>query len=159
MVLTTGYRTSVRAKAAYWKIKEITLERWLKGRGKLNILCFSDGTARIKINLFGLIPNGIYTAWGLFSRDVTNDGVDDLLAPIPLGGVPNVIIPNNYGWGTFERRLGYCPHEQDKFQFIDITYHSDGNVFGGSVDLIRPNQPAFSVTNTHIAFPIMAHPE
>ncbi len=137
-------------------LHEITLADWMKARGKMKIKCLADGTAKIKIKLSGLIANGVYTAWALFSQDVTGDALDDMLVPLPLGGVPNVIIPDEAGRVVFKRKLGYCPHQQVKFQFIDITYHADGNVYGGSVDFILPGQPAFAVTNTHVAFAVNA---
>ena len=138
--------------------KDITLADWLKGNGKMKIKCLENGTSKVKITVSGLVPDGVYTAWALFSKDVTGDGIDDLLDPIPFGGVPNVIIPDKQGNAVFKRTLGYCPNDEPNFQFIDITYHSDGNVYGGNVDLILPGFPAFSVTNTHLAFPVNAKP-
>jgi hypothetical protein len=48
--------------------------------------------------------------------------------------------------------------EDDSLKLIDVTYHSDGNVYGGTVDLFLPGFPGFAVTNTHVAFPINAEP-
>lgn len=139
-------------------LHDITLADWLKGRGLMKIKCHREGTAKIKIYLSGLIPGGIYTAWGLFSRDINGDAIDDILAPVPFGGVPNAIIPNSKGRAVFTRILSYCPQNESNLQFIDITYHSDGNVYGGTVDFIQAGYPAFAVTHTHIAFPISAMP-
>lgn len=139
-------------------LTDVTLADWLKGRGLMEIKCRRDGTAKIKTYLSGLIPGGVYTAWGLFSQDINGDGIDDILAPVPFGGVPNVIIPTSRGRAVFTRKLGYCPQEESNLQIIDITYHSDGNVYGGTVDFIQPGYPAFAVTHTHIAFPINATP-
>ncbi|MCH9698025.1 MAG: hypothetical protein K0U68_07985 [Gammaproteobacteria bacterium] len=136
----------------------VTLHDWLQAGGRLDVRCADDGTASIRIRLNGLVPNGVYTVWALFGDDVNADGIEDRMLPVALGGVPNVLIPDHKGNAVFARELGFCPGDDPHMKLIDVTYHSDGNVFGGTVDLFLPGFPGFAVTNTHVAFPINAEP-
>ncbi len=136
----------------------VTLGQWLEAKGRLKIQCHNDDTATIILRVSGLVPNGVYTVWGLFGEDVTGDGIEDRIVPSAFGGVPNVVIPNDKGHAKFKRELGFCPKDNEHLKLVDVTYHSDGNVYGGTVDMFLPGFPGFAVTNTHVAFPINAEP-
>ncbi len=133
----------------------ITVDGWLKASGKLKVRCFENGSATVDIKLKGLIPNGVYTLWTIYKVDQDDDGVIDGIAPYPFGGVPNVIIPDKKGKARVSRTVGYCPLTDENLLFIDIAYHSDGNVYGGAPDLPFASfpQPMGSVTHTHVQFP------
>lgn len=136
----------------------ITLGDWLKASGKATIECHSDDKATIRFRLRGLIENGVYTMWSLVGVDTDDNGLEDRLVPSPVGGVPNVIVPGPGGKAVVTRELGFCPMNEPSFKFIDITYHSDTNVYGATVDLFLPGFPGFAVTNTHVAFPVNVRP-
>ena len=136
----------------------ITLGDWLKASGKATIKCHSNARATIRFRLRQLIENGVYTMWGLFGVDTDNDGMEDRIVPSALGGVPNVIVPGPGGKAKVARVLGFCPLNEPGLKFIDITYHSDINVNGATVDLFLPGFAGFAVTNTHVAFPVNVKP-
>ncbi|MGH2371665.1 MAG: hypothetical protein ACRDI2_26130, partial [Chloroflexota bacterium] len=80
-----------------------------------------------------------------------SSGPPRTLAPVALGGVPNVLVADPRGRAEFTRTLGFCPLTEAALKFIDISYHSDGAVAGG---LPVVGLPSGVVTHTHIAFPI-----
>ncbi|NMR27146.1 hypothetical protein HH219_16675 [Pseudoalteromonas sp. NEC-BIFX-2020_015] len=139
------------SKAAYHS--PITLELWLSAKGNAKYKCNANNQARISFQLNGLIPNGVYTAWGVFSQDNSGNGVADGLAAIPLGGLPNVVVANNKGKATFKRSLNFCPSRNEQLLVVEFDYHSDGNVYGGIPDNPREGFPSGIVTHSHLAFP------
>ena len=78
----------------------ITLADWRKAKGKATIKC-GDTSSTVLLELSGLIPNRLYTAWGVFSGPMP--------IPLALGGAPCVFVTNNRGSATFQRVLNFCP--------------------------------------------------
>ena len=134
----------------------VTIATWLKASGRLTLKCNDDGSAVAKIRLKNLLENGVYTLWTIHKVDSDGDGAIDGIAPYPFGGVPNVLVPDEHGRTEIKRRLGYCPTEDENLLFVDVAWHSDGNVYGGAPDLpfAAFAQPMGSVTHTHVQFPI-----
>lgn len=103
----------------------VTLGDWLDAEGQARIRCRGDGHARIRMKFRNLVPNALYTLWGFMA--LPEGGV----GPRPLGGVPNVFVPNKYGSGRFDRVLDFCPMDEDSPLFdIVLALHTDGSVFG-----------------------------
>jgi len=153
-----GTRAAVRAstEADPWESSksypsmDTTLEEWLKARGTLHIKCRSDGSALLKVNAWGLIPNGVYTLWGVFSRDFSGDGNIDGMGPSALGGVPNVAIASIIGRASITRELNFCPTEEENLKTVAMAYHSDGNVYGGVPELGGVGFPGGTITHDHL---------
>ncbi|MGH8628926.1 MAG: hypothetical protein ACREYC_27960, partial [Gammaproteobacteria bacterium] len=80
----------------------ITLGTWLKARGHMTITCKEDGSARVRARFEKLIPNGVYTMWGLW-KTTPPGAPGPMLVPFPLGGVPNSLVPDEDGDATFKR--------------------------------------------------------
>ena len=131
----------------------VTLDSWLDSKGRVKVVCQEDGTAKIDFAFSGLIESGVYTAWGIFTRDTDGNGMDDQLLAIPLGGVPNVFVAGRHGKAGFSRKLGFCPTEEATLRLVDIAYHADGNIYGGAVDLYLRGFPGITAATTQLAFP------
>ncbi len=111
----------------------ITLGNWLNAGGRMYLRCKTDGTAKVKLRFKNLIPNGVYSVWGIWNT--TPPGASKArLFPVPLGGIPNVVIPDSRGRATFSRELASCPKDVTEngsiMLFIDLAYHSDSNLSG-----------------------------
>ena len=132
----------------------VTLRKWLKVKSLAKVKCRKNGTSTISLYFNGLIPNGIYTVWGIFAIDDDNDGNFDTVVPKALGGVPNALIPNKRGRAEFQRKLNFCPLDAESgLKVVDIAYHIDGNVFGAASDLSTQNFPGLLAAPTHVEFP------
>ncbi|MEE9355462.1 MAG: hypothetical protein V3U75_07710 [Methylococcaceae bacterium] len=111
----------------------ITLGNWLDAQGWMLLRCNANGTAKVKLRLKNLIPNGVYTVWGIWNTTPPGASKARIL-PVPLGGIPNVVTPDSAGKATFSRELASCPKDVTDngsiLLFIDLAYHSDGNVSG-----------------------------
>lgn len=111
---------------------DITLGDWLRARGVLDYRCNAQGGANITVRYRNLLPNGVYTMWGVW-RDITEDGARRAY-PVPFGGVPNVVVPDSRGNAVLSRRVNFCPSEEtDQGQlllFVVLAYHSDAMVYG-----------------------------
>lgn len=129
---------------------DTTLEEWLNAQGTLHIKCRDDGTANIKVNAAGLIPNGVYTLWGIFSRDFSGDGNIDGMAPSALGGVPNVALADIVGRASISRELNFCPTEEFNLKTVALAYHSDGNIYGSVPELGGAGLPGGTITHDHL---------
>lgn len=81
----------------------ITLRDWLKGSGKMHILCRNDGTAHYSVRVHNLIPNRAFTVWAMWHL------ADGRIFPQPFGGAPNAYITDRHGDATLERELNFCP--------------------------------------------------
>ncbi len=136
----------------------ITLGDWLSATGRARVKCYTNGTAKVTFSLKSLVEDGVYTVWGLFALDSNKDGLEDTLVPAPFGGVPNVVVPGKRGRAKVTRTLGFCPMDEPSLKFVDVTYHADTNVYGGTVDMFLQGFPGFAVTNTHLAFPFNVDP-
>lgn len=133
----------------------ITLGDWMKGEGKMTLTCFEDGTGSVEIDADGLIPNGVYTLWGIFWRDFSGDGNFDGMAPSPLGGVPNVTVADLDGSAKIFRNLNYCPQNEPSLVTSALAYHSDGNVYGGAPEILMPpGVVSGMISHEHVAWGI-----
>lgn len=148
----------------------ITLGQWLDARGNITIRCPAFGRASIEARFRNLIPNGVYTMWGVWTTQPPGPPI----VPVPLGGVPNALVPDRAGNASFFRELAACPKDVTPdgslMMFITLAYHSDNDLNGANPELgaipttIQPaNGPAFISTfvpgvATHDAmeFPINA---
>lgn len=149
----------------------ITLGKWLSARGRMTIKCRANGSASITARFRNLIPNGVYSMWGLWNT--TPPGAPGpTLVPLPLGGVPNALVPDKKGWATFKRRLALCPMDfapdGSQLTIATLAYHSNGSLYGGvpelaagTVEFIRPDGTTFSsslapgtVDHDQMEFPI-----
>ena len=131
----------------------ITIDKWYRAEGNLKISCYANGTARADISLRKLIPGGVYSLWSISGIEVNGK---PNIAPYPFGGVPNVLIPDHDGHAEVSRILGYCPFADKNLVFVDVAFHSDGNVYGSVPDAPFDDfpQPMGAVTHTHVQFPI-----
>jgi hypothetical protein len=127
----------------------ITLADWRKAKGKATIKC-SDSSSLVLLEFRGLIPNRLYTAWGVFSGPMP--------IPLALGGAPCVFVTNNLGSATFQRTLNFCPLRptpgQPQFLFIEILYHSDQQVYGLVPALPMAGLHIGAVVHTQLEFPV-----
>ena len=126
----------------------ITLRDWVRARGTAIVECESNSAA-VRLELTGLIPNRIYSVWGIFGGPAG-------LFPFPLGGVPNILVTDRQGRASFERQLNFCPGQttasESPLLAIDIVFHSDNQNYG----LVpEPDLSGFftgTVTNTQLEF-------
>lgn len=131
----------------------ITLGDWMKASGNMTFTCYEDGSANVHIEATNLIPNGVYTLWGIFWRDFSGDGNIDGMAPSPFGGVPNVLVADINGSGTISRTLNYCPQDELTLVTTALAYHSDGNVYGGAPEIMMPpGVTSGMVSHEHLAW-------
>lgn len=98
----------------------IILGKWLKARGKMLIHCRANGKATIKASFHNLIPNGVYIMWGVWTTNPPGPPI----VPVPFGGVPNVLIPDQQGNVTYYRKLAACPKDvtQDGSRLMFVTF-------------------------------------
>lgn len=157
----------VRSKPDY----PITLGHWSSVRGKLKLRCHDDGTTSVKVELHSLIPNGMYTLFGIWKTKAP--GTDNTtFLPVAFGGFPNAVVADEKGKGKFKRELNYCPLDQTPdgsvLMFVDLAYHADSNPHGGfpftplgtstfidnNGETFESTRPAGIVTFVQAAFPI-----
>ncbi len=129
----------------------ITLGQWMKAGGSGSITCPPKHAPRVDLSLHGLIPHGLYTAWGGMLTDLGP-------RPIALGGVPNSFVADERGNATFSARLNYCPLAlrpgELPLSFIDILYHADHTLYGAVGELIQGGSPTGIVTMIQVEFPV-----
>jgi hypothetical protein len=126
----------------------ITLGDWRKAKGWVKVKCFRDGTANVKMWYWNMIPNGLYTAWQTMGTDSGG------LTAVPLGGAPNVMVPDSKGRVFWERDLNACPFDTQPgtkpVLLYEIAYHSDALIYGGIPDSAPEGLPFGLQTNTHL---------
>lgn len=132
----------------------IRLRDWLRGQGMAFTRCGPNGNY-INLSVKELIPNRMYSALALWLR------TDGSLRPVPLGGVPNVIITDERGKGHLSRKLNFCPDDaardgigDDRLISIAVIHHS-GHVAWGAIP--TPSAPGFllppgSIVHAHVWF-------
>ncbi len=130
-------------------IKAITLKSWLKAKGLAKLKC-GEHKNSVDIKLHDLIPNRLYSMWGIF------ESADAMLLAVPLGGVPNAVTTNNKGDAEFSRQIGFCPFERTvsgaRLLAIDVVYHSDHQMYGVVPELPLIGLITGSVTHTQLEF-------
>ncbi len=115
----------------------MTLDEFRSVRGYMALRCYEDGTAKLKIRMRNYRPNELLTVWAIWLTTPPGAAAP-IPVPVPLGGVPNVIVPNESGRAVFSRSLSYCPMDVQpdgsQLMLIDIATHLDGSVYGGAPD-------------------------
>lgn len=128
--------------------EDVTLKQWLSAKGSATVQCKED-YSMIWMRVKNLLPNRLYSAWGLFQT------AEGKFAPVPFGGMPNVIATDGRGGAFFKRKLGFCPFENTesgaRLLAVDIVYHSDHQIYAQVPD---PGFGLFTgtVTHTHMEF-------
>ena len=117
----------------------ITLESWLGAKGRLKIVC-EDEEAVLKLNAKNLIPQGLYSVWGVWRDFAATD-----LLTAPLGGLPNLLVADKRGKAKYQRELRFCPMDLapdgSSLMYVRLIWHADG---GGSGT--TPADPALEYT-------------
>jgi hypothetical protein len=108
----------------------ITKGDWFAASGQMVVTC-KEATNRVKIRVRHLIPNRLYTVWGMWYS------ADGQIVPKPFGGLPNAYVTDNHGNGMFERNLGFCPTgaallgiEGSRLLSVISQLHSDHALYG-----------------------------
>lgn len=113
--------------------KPISLGDWFKVRSTLTLRCFADGKAAVKAQFQHLLPNGVYTMFGIWKTTLPGAGSPTFL-PIAFGGVPNVLVASPKGNASFTRDLDFCPKDPTPdgsvLMFVDLAYQADGHTYG-----------------------------
>ncbi len=138
-----------RTANSYW----ISLKQWLAASATAKFDCNNRGGASVDIKLRRLVPNGLYTMWGVMSTPAGP-------APIPLGGVPNVVVADAKGNARFERQINFCPQDlapgESPMVLVEVIFHSDGAVYGAVPEFILGGFPPGLVTHAHLDIPVVA---
>lgn len=125
----------------------VTLGQWKRARGFAFIRC-KGRESNVRLILSGLLPNRIYSAWGLFGGQS--------ITPFPLGGAPNIMVTDDRGHATFERDLNFCPFDLEPGQVpllaIDIVFHSDHQNYGLVPELDLAGFFTGTITHTQLEF-------
>lgn len=153
----------------------ITLGDWFKARGTLKITCRNDGSSDVKAKFDNLIPNGVYTMFGIWKTALPGTTQIAFL-PVALGGFPNVVAVDAEGAGSFERHMDYCPKDPTPdgsvLMFVDLAYHADGAPHGGfpftpvgkstfqnaDGSTFESTRPAGIATFVQMGFPVTVEP-
>ena len=113
----------------------ITLGKWLNTKGRVHIVCKANGKATIDATFRNLIPNGVYSMWGVWTTPPPGPPI----VPVPLGGIPNALVPDQHGEASFFRELASCPldvtQDGSVMMFISLAYHSDSDLNGAEPEL------------------------
>lgn len=111
----------------------ITLGDWLSAKGHMKIRCKESGSARVRIWLRNLVPDSIYSVLAIWNTTPPGFSAPTIV-PLPLGGLPNIVVTDSEGNAKFDRKLGACPLDPtpdgSRMLFVDVGYHSDNNVNG-----------------------------
>ncbi|MFT4925899.1 MAG: hypothetical protein ACI8WB_001994 [Phenylobacterium sp.] len=130
-------------------MKETTLKDWLSAKGKARFKCGDDKNS-VSIKVKNLLPNRLYTVWGLF------ESAEGKFKPAALGGVPNSISTDSKGRGSFKRELGFCAFENTqsgaKLIALDIIYHSDHQAYAAVPSHVAKSDITGTVTHSHLWF-------
>ena len=129
----------------------ITLRQWEKARGRIRLSCAHDGTGWVRIRASSLLPGIPYTVWAVFATDApTSFGY---VTGNPLGGVPNIFVPDDRGRAVFERELSFCPLEtREPLMYVALFVHWDGAVYGAIPDAIGQGFPIGVVGGDQLLF-------
>lgn len=134
--------------------KPVTLKKWLGAKGTAEFKCFIDNTSTVKIRMKSMIPDSMYSAWGVFSFDSDGNGQGDQIGGVPLGGVPNVMMTDDRGRATLSRKLNFCPKNEPRLKYVTIAYHADTNNNGSVPDQALLGQPGGTLAHAAVSFPI-----
>jgi len=136
----------------------VTLDRWMKARGRLEVTCSEDGEARARIVATNLLPNRYYQALEWFQSEK-----DSRLIAIPgiLGGLPDALMTDENGSAILETEMNHClPESSDDASpsiNVMLVYHTNHRSFGGApatpLDPLQPRYPG-EVASVHLYFPV-----
>ncbi len=134
---------------------QVTLKDWLSAKGKARISCTDEGNS-ISIKARHLLPNRLYTIWGVFET------ADGRFNAVTIGGTPNAVSTDKKGRAKFERELGFCPFERTesgaRLLAIDVVYHSDHQVYGTVPSFTAKSFITGTVTHSHLEFTVAGEP-
>jgi len=128
---------------------QLTLAEWNAVRGEVEIECFPEGT-QVTFDVTGLIPNGVYTAWGVTFKQPgfvtpTFEGLFDNLIGLGCVGTPDgtesIFHASDVGEGRITAiipagRLSMLGDIApcaltDEYEFHVVgSYHIDGQTYG-----------------------------
>lgn len=112
----------------------MTLGDWLRHRGVGTYTC-RNGEGRIDTNFSGLVENGIYSMWHVFTAIPATTPFSGFL-DLPLGardGSTSVFVADENGRASFRRTFKPCLQMSDSWitSLLAINYHSDGKTYAG----------------------------
>ncbi len=109
----------------------ITLDEWFRAEGFIVVVCPEEGSPVLQLSASGLLPNRLYelVEW------VTEP--EFKLSPLPVGGVPSLIMSDDNGRANFRTFLNYCPPEPgvrgENPILYELGWHSDHQTNGGTL--------------------------
>jgi hypothetical protein len=110
----------------------VTLEEWLAGTGTGSYQCV-DGQGELDLEFSGLVPNGVYTLWYVFSP--SPPATPFMSLDLPLGardGSQTVVSVNTDGTASYQATVTPCLQMsgEQAATLIALAYHSDGKSHG-----------------------------
>jgi hypothetical protein len=111
---------------------DITLGEWLAATGTGSYQCVDD-QGEIALEFSGLVPNGVYTLWYVFSP--TPPATPFMSLDLPLGardGSQSVLSVNADGTASYKATVTPCLQMSgiQAATLIALAYHSDGKTYG-----------------------------
>lgn len=112
----------------------VTLGEWLSATGTGSYQCV-DGQGELALEFTGLIPNGVYTLWYVFSPQPPTQPFMSL--DLPLGardGSQSLISVNTDGTASYQATVSPCLQMsgEQATTLIALAYHSDDETHGVS---------------------------
>jgi hypothetical protein len=110
----------------------VTLGEWLAATGTGSYQCV-DGQGEVTLEFTGLMPNGIYTLWYVFSP--TPPTTPFMSLDLPFGardGSQSLVSVNADGTASYQASVTPClqPSGEQAATLIALAYHSDGKTHG-----------------------------
>jgi hypothetical protein len=110
----------------------VTLGEWLAATGTGSYQCI-DGQGEIALEFSGLVPNGVYTLWYVFSPNPPATPFMSL--DLPLGardGSQSLISVNSDGTASYKAAVTPCLQMSgiQAATLVALAYHSDGKTYG-----------------------------
>jgi hypothetical protein len=110
----------------------VTLGEWLAATGTGSYQCV-DGQGEIALEFSGLVPNGVYTLWYVFSP--TPPATPFMSLDLPFGardGSQTVVSVNADGTATYKATVTPCLQMsgEQAATLIALAYHSDSKSHG-----------------------------
>jgi hypothetical protein len=120
----------------------MTLGEWLRHRGVGTYTC-RNGEGRIETQFSGLVENGIYSMWHVFTVIPATTPFSGFL-DLPLGardGSTSVFVADENGFASYRRSFRPCLQMSDVWitSLLAINYHSDGKTHAGRPGLFGFN--------------------
>lgn len=134
--LHEGYIADYRSSDGKRQIPPVTLEKWLRAEGSLEV-CLSENSRRalFRFTFRNLVPDSVYTVMSLREQDLATDNPS---RPGPLG-IPNVFITDHYGNANYWAELPdpFPAHERNGNRVINVVvlYMSSRQSYGGAIGL------------------------